>query len=110
MLEVDAEVAAKKLTKTLVGELKKFEPFGMDNRRPVLVTKNMQVSNIRTVGEGKHLKFKADDIDAIAFGMGEWVNLLQSGQMIDLAYNLELDTYNGYEKLQLKVRDIHTAD
>ncbi|MDD5415619.1 MAG: single-stranded-DNA-specific exonuclease RecJ [Candidatus Daviesbacteria bacterium] len=121
VLEIDAEVISKQLNKTLIHELQKFEPFGLGNRRPVFVTKNMQVSDIRTVGEGKHLKFKvspsvilsgaqrsegSNAIDAIAFGMGDWVNLLKSGQMLNLAYNLELDTYNGNDKVQLKVKDI----
>ncbi|OGE29354.1 single-stranded-DNA-specific exonuclease RecJ [Candidatus Daviesbacteria bacterium RIFCSPHIGHO2_01_FULL_40_11] len=106
VLEIEAEVSGKQLTKALVSELKKFEPFGMDNKRPVFATRGMRISDIRTVGEGKHLKGRADDLDFIAFGMGEWVNLLKSGQIIDLAYNLELDTYNGNDKLQLKVKDI----
>lgn len=66
----------------------------------------MQISDLRTVGQGKHLKFKVNNIDAIAFGMGQLESQLQNGQQIDVAYNLELDTYNGAEKLQLKVKDI----
>ncbi|MDP3758255.1 MAG: single-stranded-DNA-specific exonuclease RecJ, partial [Candidatus Daviesbacteria bacterium] len=85
VLEIEAEVSGKRLNKTLVYELQKFEPFGMGNRRPVFVTKDMRVSDIRTVGDGKHLKGKADELDFIAFGMGEWANTLQSGQIIDLA-------------------------
>ncbi len=106
ILEIEAEVESEKLTKSLVTDLQKFEPFGMDNRKPIFATKNMTISDMRTVGNGKHLKFKADDVDAIAFGMGEQVSQLKSGQIIDLAYNLELDTYNGNNKLQLKVKDI----
>lgn len=106
VLEIDAEVFGKQLIKGLVDELKKFEPFGLDNRRPIFATKSMRVSDLRTVGEGKHLKGKVDGLDFIAFGMGEWMNLLKSGQLIDLAFHLELDTFNGNNKLQLKVRDI----
>ena len=121
VLEIEAEVSGKQLTKGLVSEIKKFEPFGMDNRKPIFATKGMSVSDLRIVGDGKHLKFKVSPpvilsgaqrsegsnlIDAIAFGMGEWTNLLKSGQLIDLAYNLEPDTYNGNNKLQLKVKDI----
>lgn len=107
VLGIDATLESKQLTKNLVLDLQRFEPFGMGNRKPIFATKNMQVSDMRTVGNGKHLKFKtAGSIDAIAFGMGEWVNLLRNGQTVDLAYNLELDTYNGNNKLQLKVKDI----
>ncbi|MBI2330099.1 single-stranded-DNA-specific exonuclease RecJ [Candidatus Daviesbacteria bacterium] len=106
VLEVEAEIESQKLTKNLVLSLQKFEPFGMDNRRPVFATKDMTISDIRTVGSGKHLKFKVDNIDAIAFGMGSLETSLQKGQSMALAYTPELDTYNGSEKLQLKVKDI----
>lgn len=106
VLEIEAEVSGKQLTKSLVSELEKFEPFGMNNRKPIFATKAMAVSDIRTVGDGKHLKGKADDLDFIAFNMGEWSNMMKPGQPIDLAYNLELDTYNGNDKLQLKVKDL----
>ncbi len=109
VLEVEAEVTSKELSKSLVSELEKFEPFGMNNRRPVFATYAMQLSDLRTVGNAKHLKGKADGLDFIAFGMGEWVSVLKPGQLIDLAYNLELDTYNGNNKLQLKVKDIHSS-
>lgn len=106
VLEIEAEILSSQLTKSLVSEIEKFEPFGMLNRQPVFVTRNMQISDIRTVGNDKHLKGKAEEVDFIAFGMGELVTLLRSGQTVDLAYNLELDTYNGNNKLQLKVKDI----
>lgn len=106
VLEIDVEVSSKQLSKTLITKLQVFEPFGMSNKKPVFVTKNMSVSDIRTVGEGKHLKLKADGLDVIAFGMGNLSTSLQSGQLISLAYSPELDSYSGIEKLQLKVKDI----
>lgn len=105
-LNVDIEVETKQLTKSLVEQLQKFEPFGFENPRPIFATEGMQVSDVRTVGEDKHLKFKADNIDAIAFGMGELASTLSNGQLVDLAYTPELDTYDGNQKLQLKVKDI----
>lgn len=106
ILQIDMEVAGRQLTKKLVNELQTFEPFGLENRKPVFVTRKMQVSDLRTVGNGKHLKFKSDGIDAIAFGKGGLSDQIKTGQMIDLAYNLELNIYNGSEKLQLKIKDI----
>lgn len=106
VLEIDAEVAAKQLNKNLVQTLQKFEPFGFKNPRPIFASRKLPVSDIRTVGDGKHLKFKVDNIDAIAFGMGELVTVLSNDQLIDVAFSLEINEYNGLEKLQLKVKDI----
>ncbi len=106
VLEIDAIVEKEKLGKKLVLELAKFEPFGFGNPKPILATYKMVISDIRTVGSGKHLKGKADGIDFIAFGMGKLESSLKNGQQVDIAYNLELDDYNGFEKLQLKVKDV----
>ena len=122
-LDIEAEVSSKKLTKSLIKELEEFEPFGFGNPKPILVTKRMQVSDIRTLSEGKHLKFKvtavhpepfgpaqggldSGPIDCIAFGMGDMGELIRSGILVDVAYYLEINRFNGREILQLKVKDI----
>jgi single-stranded-DNA-specific exonuclease len=105
-IEIEAEIEVKKLTKNLTKELEKFQPFGFQNPFPILATNNMKVSDIRTVGSGKHLKFKAEGLDCIAFGMGDWEKLLRTGQLVNLAYYIEINKFNGQENLQLKVRDI----
>ncbi len=107
VLEIEAEVPSKKLTKQMVSKILDFEPFGFGNSQPVLATHRMKVSDVRTVGTGKHLKFKADGIDAIAFGMGNLEKVLRVSGVADLAYNLEINKFNGSEILQLKVKDIH---
>lgn len=115
ILEIDALVQIEQVTKNLIADLEKFEPFGYDNPRPVFATYGAKITDIKTVGLGKHLKFKVVDpeqsrriagLDAIAFGMGELSAMLSEGQSIDLAYNLELNFFNGNENLQLKIKDI----
>jgi single-stranded-DNA-specific exonuclease len=106
ILEIDAEIKTEEINFELIKKLKKFEPYGYKNPRPIFATSDMQISDIKTVGQGKHLKFKAYNIDAIAFGMGELESSLKNGQQIDLAYSLEINEFNGNEKLQLKVKDI----
>lgn len=115
VINIDAEINLKEVTKNLINQLKKIEPFGFKNPRPVLVSYGLNISGIRTVGQGKHLKFKVinpeqsrriDNIDVIAFGMGGLATSLKDGQQIDLVYTPEIDDYNGLEKIQLKVKDI----
>jgi single-stranded-DNA-specific exonuclease len=105
-LDIEAEVPVNKITKVLAKKLEDFEPFGLQNPRPTLASFNMKVSDIRTLSGGKHLKFKADGIDAIAFNMGELESFVQSGQLVNLAYNLEINKFNGNESLQFKIKDI----
>ncbi len=105
-LEIEAEVKSNKLSMNLAKDIAKFEPFGKENQMPILCSQNMILSELITLSEGKHLKGKADNVDFIAFGMGDLKNLLQDGMLIDMAYNLEINKFNGREKLQLKVKDI----
>lgn len=108
-LEIEAELKTQVLTKRLAKDLEKFKPFGIGNPRPLLTTRSMETTDIRTVGENKHLKFKADGVEAIGFGMGELKELLVDGQIVDLAYYLEINKFNGQEILQLKVKDIQLS-
>lgn len=108
-LEIEVEVPSNKLNMKLVKELEAFEPFGMANPKPILATNNMNLSDLRTVGEGKHLKGKGDNIDFIGFGMGNMLGILKNNQTADLAYTLEINSFNGNEKLQLKLMDLKTS-
>ena len=47
------------------------------------------------------------DFDAIAFRQGYWQDQLPP--YIDLMYTFEINEYNGFESLQLNVRDIKPA-
>lgn len=105
-LEIEAEVSVKNLTLDLAKNLLDFEPFGVANPKPILATFNMRLSDLRTVGDNKHLKGRVDGIDFIAFGMGDLINVLKNGQLINIAYTLEIDRWDSREKLQLKIKDI----
>jgi single-stranded-DNA-specific exonuclease len=113
VLEIDAVVNSKQVTRELVEKISKFEPFGSKNPKPIFATYNMKITDIKTVGQslpvgrqGKHLKFKADGLNAIAFGMGQLESSLKGSQIVNIAYSPEIDNYNGYEKTQIKVKDI----
>lgn len=108
-LDIEGELQLSRINKSLAKKLEDFEPFGLENPQPLFASFNAKLTDIRTVGNGKHLKFKGEGIDAIAFNMGSLETFLQQGQIANLAYNLELNQFNGSENLQLKVKDIQLA-
>ena len=109
VIEIEAEIDKRELKKTLVKEIEKFAPFGHHNIKPILAGRNFLLSDIRTLSEGKHLKFKADGIDCIGFGMGEMSMILTEGMSVDIAFCLEINEFRGQSNLQLMVKDIEPS-
>lgn len=110
-LKIDCELPFSVLTKELYTQIQQLAPFGMANPEPVFATTQVAVVSLRVIGkEGNHLRLvlKNDDktFEAIAFGMGELGATIKPGDMIDLAYILDENTWNGETKLQLKVKDL----
>ncbi len=105
-LEIEALINYQKISKKWVTEIQKFEPFGIGNNKPVLSSLKVPIFDLRTVGSGKHLKFKVGEIEAIAFSKGDLIEQLKEKQLVDLAYYLEINKFNGNETLQLKIVDV----
>ena len=103
----EAWVDVKKLSVRWLEVIEKLEPFGVGNPKPILGSSIVKISDMRLVGEGKHLKLKLDGVGAIAFSMGNRKPLLKDGQLVSALFSLEIDTFNGANQLQLKVVGIN---
>lgn len=111
-LIIDAQVGLGELDRRLYEWLAKLEPFGYANPVPVFMTPRLRVVDARAVGAKRsHLKLYLSDgrtrWDAIAFRQAHWLNGLPD--FIDVAYHLELNEWNGRERLQLNVQDLRPA-
>ncbi len=124
-LFIDLEIKAEDISWEFINDLKKMEPFGMGNKEPVFLLKNMRISDVRMVGNGspprrqagKHLKLalKSTDgnpkiFDAIGFKLGEEFPNLKKDDLIDIVFNLSEDEWNGSKKIQMKLVDIKIAN
>ncbi len=122
ILEIDCEIKLKNISWELYGKLEKFSPFGFGNPRPIFIIRNLKITKLRTVGnENKHLKIAFDDpqtsrieknigvIDGIGFNLGYKAEKLTVGDLVDVAFCLEENIWNGSRNLQMKIRDIRIA-
>lgn len=110
-LAVDAEVALVDATRELHAELAALEPFGAANPKPLLASRGVFMNGRKRVGQqGVHLKFEAYDglasIPAIAFRCAGIEDLAERDEAVDLAYNLDADTWQGRERVQLLVKEV----
>lgn len=111
-LMLDVEVSFEDLSMDLARLLEQLEPTGARNGTPVLLTRNLNVVQARRVGqEGRHLRLRlagnTGQIDGIGFKLGALVDEL--APVVDVAYYLEINEWNGNIKLQMNVQDIRPA-
>ena len=111
-LSIDTELPYFLVTRSLVDALKDFAPYGLANYESVFVTRGLIVDQVRKIGaKQNHLKLKLKNpekraIDAVAFGLGAMADTIPVGALIDVAYTVDENTWNGTTTVQMKVKDI----
>ena len=103
---VDAELAPGDISHELACNIAGMEPFGMGNPEPLFMTRGLSVIHRQRVGDGSHLKMQVGcengaPINCIAFGMGDYADVLEQGSLVDMCYNVRLNRFNGAETVQL---------
>ncbi|MDO8964863.1 MAG: single-stranded-DNA-specific exonuclease RecJ [Coriobacteriia bacterium] len=110
-LVVDAIVHLPDADRELAAQLAALEPFGSGNARPLLAAPGVFMTGRKRVGQQQnHLKFEAYDgvtsLPAIAFRCADIEMAAHREEAVDLAFNLETDSWQGRERVQLQVRRI----
>lgn len=110
ILKIDAQISLDEINKEMVNSLKKLEPFGEENKNPLFVFKNLKIDSIRALSEGKHLKLTLKDnkniVNAIGFNLGDFANEYRIGDKIDVVGNLEINSFNGVDNIQINIKDL----
>ncbi|MBO6243557.1 MAG: single-stranded-DNA-specific exonuclease RecJ, partial [Clostridia bacterium] len=110
IINIDAKIDLSDINKEIVESLKKLEPFGEANKMPIFVFRNLKIDSIRALSEGKHLKLTLKDnnniINAIGFNIGNLVDEYRIGDKVDVVGNLEVNSFNGFENLQINIKDM----
>lgn len=110
ILKIDAQINLDEINKDMVDSLKELEPFGEENKTPIFMLKNLKIDSIRALSEGKHLKLTLKDnkniVNAIGFNLGELSNDYKIGDKIDVVGNLEINSFNGVDNIQINIKDL----
>jgi single-stranded-DNA-specific exonuclease len=109
VLRVDAEVGLGEIDQGLYEEVRRLEPYGFGNPTPVFATRQARVALPPHVLKGKHLKLRVAQegkaFDALGWQMAEQATGLVGGQMLDLAFTLDENVFQGAVTLQLILKD-----
>jgi single-stranded-DNA-specific exonuclease len=110
-LEYDGELPLPALTRRVVEQLKRLEPFGQGNPLPVLGAKGVTVQSIRRMGDdGSHLALDLAQgpvaLRAVSFSNGDLADHLHLGQVVDILFVPRLNTWRGRTTVQLELVDL----
>ncbi len=110
-LVVDAVVPGSALTLELAAELRRLAPFGLGNPSVTLLVPGGELTELHTVADGKHLRFRLRAQgrpagSAIGFGLGGQLDRYRQVGSYDVAFRLEANTWNGATSPQLVVKRI----
>jgi single-stranded-DNA-specific exonuclease len=113
-LKIDANLDFKDLSIALAEDINSLAPYGQNNPQPRFASFALRIEDIVFMGaEKQHVKLRLSDaievaipaIWAIDFKVGNKYADLDIGDVIDLAYYLDINDFNGRREVQLKIID-----
>ena len=112
-IDIDAQLDFRDITPKFFSDLKKFNPFGPDNHKPVFCTFNVyDYGTSKVVGrDQEHIKLELVDnksnnvMNGIAFGQSSQARFIKTKQSFNICYTIEENTHKRGET-QLQIEDI----
>lgn len=113
-IEYDLELSLNKINHKMLNIIQQMAPFGPGNMLPVFKTDNLNSNGSARVLKDKHLKlyfsYNGASLDGIGFGLGHHLPLVSNNRRFNACYSIEENTFNGRTSLQLRLRDIKSAE
>jgi len=110
-LSIDIQIELTQINESLIREIGSLAPFGPNNPEPLFVSDALAIKTPHIVGKG-HLKMRVGNgrssLDAIGFGMGNVMPA--SDSQIRVAFVPQINIWQGVKSLQLKIKDLQTAN
>ena len=116
-IDIDAVIGFQDITHKFFMYMKRFQPFGPDNKKPVFCSEHVyDYGTSKVVGrEQEHIKLELVDnksskiMNGIAFGQSSQARYIKTKQSFDIVYTLEDNTHKRGE-IQLQIEDIRPSE
>src|SRR6202165_4112966 len=113
-IAIEASAAFADLKPSLHQEIQMLAPFGVGNREPLLLSREVEVLRAETFGaDRRHLRLQLRDrtatAEAIAFDKAVAAPHLPNGRRIDVVYALQCERWDGLDRLRLHLKDLRPA-
>ncbi|MBX7214681.1 MAG: single-stranded-DNA-specific exonuclease RecJ [Thermoflexales bacterium] len=120
VIRADGEFPLAEINWRTLTQLRQLEPHGAGNPRPTLVVRGARKGSVDRIGksaEGEgppHLKLRLRDgwgasWEALGWRMGERAAEAAACEHLDLAFHLDVNEWNGEQRLQLILQDFRPA-
>jgi len=113
--DIDAYLTFSEITPEFVSTLRRFNPFGPGNQKPVFCTRNvMDFGTSKLVGRAlEHIKLELVDdtsgkvFNGIAFNKAHLFGAIHGGRRFNICYTIEDNKHHGANgSIQLQVKEI----
>jgi single-stranded-DNA-specific exonuclease len=102
-VEPEALLSFEQIDRSFYRQLQRLEPFGIGHAQPVFWSQGCQVAAQKLL-RGGHLQLELRQGDARLRAMGwRWQGDINLPALVDVAYRLRLDSWQGDERLQLEL-------
>ncbi len=117
-IDIDAVIEFADITPEFVNYLKKFNPFGPGNQKPIFCTRNVfDFGTSKLVGKNlEHIKLELEDdstsrvLNAIAFNMAPYFEHIHAHKPIDIVYTIEVSKQgHNPNAIQLMIIDMRLS-
>ena len=113
-IQVDCETEPDSITLQEVHDLSVMEPFGMGNPQPAFLIRRMRLEEITPISHDRHAKFylskDGHSFQGIVFGMGAKSCRFVRGDLVDVVFAPEINTYRGNSTVQMVIRDVRWSE
>ena len=113
ILDIDCAIPPEMLTINSIDSLSALEPCGNGCPKPVLMMKNLTVERINLVGSGRHMRLRLRSgrysMGAIYFSATPETASIAQGDLVDVAFNPQINEFRGERSVQMNIIDIRPA-
>ncbi len=113
VLDADCVITPELLTVKGIDALSALEPCGNSCPRPILVMENMLIERISLVGGGRHMRLRLrhgnHSINAICFSTTPDIASIETGDLVDVAFQPQINEFRGERTVQMNITDIRPS-
>ena len=113
VLEVDCVIPPELMTVRNIDALSILEPCGNGCPKPVFAMERLLVERITMVGNGRHMRLRLRSghfcLNAIYFSATPETASIEQGDLVDVAFNAQINEFRGDRTVQMNVLDIRPS-